>query len=269
MNKIACALLSYNRPDYLKQVLLSITKNKNYNQFDWHFFQDGCKLNQKFLCDPNLIKQCLDFIEDFPANNKKIQVNEKNEGVARQKNKIHELFKIYDKIIVFEDDMVLSPHYLKILLTMNKQYPYYVVQACDKTSGLPKDNFKNHLLEAEFSGCHWWGYLMPYNVYKAIKPLFDKYIELIGDDYRNRPSEKIKETFNIQATSHDAILSKHLDDNIIKKLTMAVPRAKYIGESGLHSNPSWYKKHKFHIEKPYIFNKDQILDLEEIQIVPE
>lgn len=269
MSKIACALLSYNRPHYLSQTLLSIINNKNFDKFDWYFFQDNNKIKNKYLCDSYLIDYCVAHIENFPATNKQIIVNEQNEGVAKQKQKIHELYNYYDKIIVLEDDMILSPYYFKVLLAMNKQYPYYVVQASDKTSGLPKDDYKNHLLEAEFSGCHWWGYLMPYNVFKAIEPMFNEYLSIIGDDYRNRPGEIIRNKFNVQATSQDSILSKHIDEGSIKKLAMKIPRARYIGENGLHSNSKIFKKYNFHLHKQYIFDKDQIIDLENINIVKE
>lgn len=259
MNRIACAVMCFNRPNYLKQVIESILNNENYNNFDWFFYQDDHTIDGIKYADHELINESTNII--LKNSNKfkfftLFQADE-NIGVARQKQKAHQLFKEYENVIFFEDDMILSPYYLHLLVTINKQFSKCIVQANDRTGGLPKDNFTLHLNELIPSWCHWWGYLMPYDIYKQIQEGFDYYVNFIGPNYRKRPSKAIKQEFNVGATSHDAILSLYSEKSNIQKLTTVVPRAKYIGERGLHARPEWYKKFKFNIEKPYIFEEDK------------
>lgn len=263
-NKIGCALFSFDRPQYLKQVLHSINENHKAHPIlkdfiEFHFFQDGRNLNNKTVGSKKEVDESIKLLNKYTEiiPNSKLNCASENLGIARQKQLGHRLFDKYDKVIFFEDDMILSPHYIQLLVKMSKQFPENVVQACDRTGALPKDDFKNHLHKVIKSNCHLWGYLMSKSVCDSVYPKLQEYIKLIGNDYLKRPHEKIKSKFEIKASSHDAIIAKALTENNINKITTVVPRAKYIGEKGMHATPNWYKKFKFDKEKQYIFEEDQ------------
>ena len=274
--KMACTIFSFDRPNYLKQTLDSIEVSyhtcKNYldkNQIEIEFFvlQDGLFIGDSKKGSEKGFKESQDVIEEFRRKSfaKICTWNVAcNVGIGKQKFSANELCKLYEKIMFFEDDMILSPYYFRILLALNKRFPRCAVTACDRTGGIPKDDFKNHLHKAVKSKCHWWGYLMPRRIIEKLQPMLNKYINVVGKDYRKRPVGIIKETFNMRATSHDAIIDKVMREYDFKKVTTYVPRAKYIGENGMHANTHWFNKHKFNIEKPYIFDEDANIETFEL-----
>lgn len=272
MNKIACALFSFDRPLYLKKTLQSIyenhAKHNIFDNIDLYFFQDGSTINNsREVGSKEKINQSIKIIKEYQNKFPKaeVDISNINLGIAKQKQKAHLLFEKYNKILFFEDDMILSPHYIKLVISMSEQFPNSIVQACDRTGRLPKNDFKNHLNKVIKSGCHFWGYLMNYTVHDKVKNLLNDYINFIGNDYRKRPSNAIRQRYNIHTTSHDAIIHKAINEQNISKITTIVPRAKYIGKEGMHANLKWFEKYNFHIEKPYIFEEDKHINQFEIQ----
>lgn len=263
---IACAIFAFDRPEYLESTLESIYTSwkESGHKIDFYFFQDGNYIMENGV--PTEVgssenkKQTTNVLRNYAGlfDKAKIHVSTVNVGIAKMKSTAHSLFDQYNKIIFFEDDMIVSPYYISLLLAMSEQFPDCVVQAGDRTIDVPpKDNFENHLNEVIYSGCHWWGYLMPSFMYEKIQPILNIYNNIVGNNYRKRPNETIKKAFNVPATSHDAILQKIMTDNDFGKIATYVPRAKYIGRQGLHATPYWYKEFGFDIQKPYIFSKDK------------
>ncbi len=270
MNKIACAIFSFDRPNYLKKTIDSIIQSyKNCSvDIDFHFFQDSTITIKRRRCGSEKgEKEAQKLLEAYKKElpSAKLYTASYNLGVANQKAKAHLLFKNYSKVMFFEDDMIISPYYLQLIINMSKQFPDSIVQACDRTGGLPNDDFKNHLNEVFESNCHLWGYLMSEDTCSKIDPLLKRYLKFVGDDYQKRPESLIREHFQVKASSHDAILTKAMKKNDVKKFTTRVPRAKYIGEKGIHADPQWFKKFNFHKDKPYIFEQDK--DLKEFKEV--
>lgn len=273
--KIACAIFSFDRPYYLYQTMNSIVTSynkckdflvQNDIQIDFHFFQDGLKVGDEKKGSESGVKRSLEILKNhnktFKANTIILE-SEANQGIAKQKYKANTLCSQYDNIMFFEDDMMVSPYYFRVLIALHKSFPKCAVTACDRTGGLPK-YIKDNLHKATKTESHWWGYLMPKKIIQYIQPTLKEYIETVGDDYRKRPGEIIRKKYNVRATSHDAILDKIMKENGFKKIDAYVPRAKYLGEEGMHSNKQWFEKHKFNIPKQYIFEHDKNIETFEL-----
>ena len=259
--KIACAVFSFDRPDYFKQVLDSFLRNENHNEFDWYFFQDASEINGKKYGDINKINKNIELIENFQTETKELNVATANQGIAKQKQKAHHLFQNYNKIIFFEDDMIVSKYYLRLLLQLSKEFPNTVIQASDRAIDPNKHDFIANLSKVHYVlKQHWWGYLMPKSIAKLVIPTLNEYINFIGNDYRKRPDAKIRKKYKVHATSHDAILETTINDANQKRLATFIPRAKYIGKEGLHSTSATYKKQGFEVEKMYEFEEDKHLE---------
>jgi len=121
---IACAVFSYNRPEYLERVLRSLVRNEGVRDCDWFFFQDGGKNEE----DWKKVRKCAGLLEGS-----NLEVNSKNVGIAKQKRKAHKLFNDYDRVVFFEDDMVVSKYYLRVIRQISEEFPGKVVDAGDYT----------------------------------------------------------------------------------------------------------------------------------------
>lgn len=266
--KTACVIFSFDRPHYLEKTLDSIINSysicqsylKNNNiQIDFYFMQDGLKIKGKKRGSELGVNKSTKIINAYKNQIKTesfVYINTENKGIAKQKYKANEMYKKYDNIIFFEDDMIVSPYYFQILFALNKRFPNCSVTACDRTGGIPKTNLNDHLHKAIKSWCHLWGYLMPSNVIEKIQPTLSEYIKIIGNDYKRRPNDIIRKKYKINDTSHDAVIHKTMKNKNLEQIATYVPRAKYIGENGMHANTNWFNKYRFNVEKQYIFSED-------------
>lgn len=258
---VACALFSFDRPLYLERTLQSVYVNCLKHNTDLYIFQDGSTTaNGRRTGSKERIEQCINIVRKYQNKlpNLEMDVSNVNVGTAKQKQKAHQLFERgYKKVIFFEDDMILSPHYIRIILQMSEQFPRSIVQASDRADYSPPHNLQAKLSEVRKSGDHLWGYLIDDFVYHQVRDLLNDYVDFIGDDYVRRPHRAIMKRYNVNASSHDKIIHKATDEQKISRLTTVIPRARYIGMEGTHASPAWYKKHGFERERSYVFDEDE------------
>ena len=125
------ALFTYNRPDHTKQAVESLLKNKETAESDLFIFSDGPK-NEKAI---EGVKANRDYIHqikeqysstDLPSSNgdgwrgpfKSITIIEREEnwGLANSLIAgITEIVNKYGRVIVVEDDLILSPYFLQFM----------------------------------------------------------------------------------------------------------------------------------------------------------
>lgn len=113
-------LFTYNRIVHTKKVIESLQKNYEANYSDLIIYSDGYKNNEeKFQI--NELRNYLQTIKGF--NTVTIIHREKNYGLAKNIiTGINEVINKYDKVIVMEDDIVVSNQYLNY---MNSALDYY------------------------------------------------------------------------------------------------------------------------------------------------
>jgi hypothetical protein len=100
---------------------------------------------------------------------------------------------------------------------------------------------------------------------RAVTPFLREYVDFLGDTpYRQRPSDA---RWPVTATSHDAILDYALRGLTAKKITLRVPRARYIGEHGLHATPEHFQRNGFSNKRQYVFPEDAELTWEGMHVI--
>ena len=124
MNNYAPILLFvYNRPNHLKQVIEALLTNKSFKSSPCYIFSDGPKSEQ----DKVKVDAVRLLIDEFISNNKLENIqfikSEKNKGLANSIiDGIDQITQRYDRFIVLEDDLLVSPNFLSF---MNKALDKY------------------------------------------------------------------------------------------------------------------------------------------------
>ena len=195
----------------------------------------------------------------------------------------------YEKVFVFEDDLIVSSNYLQLCLNLLKWGTdnfgnVGAVQAWNKC--IASVDVKNRLqAEVQASFTNWWGYVMIRDAWQAIEPTVLEYQKLfLGATYSQRPHRsileyfrslmrltasskegweldneaKIKEKayFDSPPTGQDAITMHSFHKEGFIRLTTTVNRGKYIGRYGIHMNSRTFERDSFHIVELQHYTED-------------
>lgn len=244
-------MILYNRPHYLQKVVKSLEQNTV--QLEWLFFQDGPKLKETEKCK-----------EVIQQSNLKGELHQtiKNISPLGQNLRILPLYKQYDNVFVFEDDMIVSPYYIELILKLNKQFPNSLIFSPDYPKK-PKPD-KNLINKLGSQPWNLWGYLLPSSIGRRIEPYIEEYKNFLLEHQqtsdlsralKSRPHDLIRKKYGVQATGIDAIIHKAITRIGANKVNTLLPRSRYIGKYGIQQNPKIFDQ-KF-VEQQYIFEKDQ------------
>lgn len=106
-------LFAYNRPRHLRKVLDSLKENKESSFSDLIVYSDAPR-SSKDEEGVSQVRTLLDALDGFASI--KIRKREANYGLAKSViTGVSEAFEITDKIIVVEDDLLLSPYFLSYM----------------------------------------------------------------------------------------------------------------------------------------------------------
>ena len=131
--KIAVGIISWNRPQYLKQLIESLEIN-DCSEVDFHLFQDGavCKFTGKKLTEPSKITESVRVFSDSKLPNKYYHIRDNNVSNAiNQFEAMRTIYKHYPHFIFLENDVIVSPNFITIMrkLLVNlrkiKELPVY------------------------------------------------------------------------------------------------------------------------------------------------
>ena len=262
--KAPIVLTAYNRPDYFKKVLNSIS-SQCWDR-DVYCVVDGPRYKE----DLELIKQSFSLSKEIIPHCETVIANQ-NQGVAGIMKYAREIaFKDNDFMILVEDDSVLQPHYLQQLdLLIEKfkkdervamincfgehhrskkshRYSYidYSKEEDNKCSAEDQKLNKDKLILMD----HMWAYAMRRSSYNKILDIMQGFWELIPQEYRARPHGKILEymsQFGIDpqkiVSSQDSCTSSALIARGMIKISTFTNNFKYIGEVGEHSRPNNFR----------------------------
>jgi hypothetical protein len=114
MNNLApIALFVYNRPKHTQQTVEALLLNPQARETDLYIFSDAAK-NEATQTDVNLVRNYINQISGF----NKVEIVERttNWGLANSViDGVTRLCKDFGKVIVLEDDLVISPHFLEFM----------------------------------------------------------------------------------------------------------------------------------------------------------
>ena len=184
---VPIALFTYNRPEHAESSITALFENDLSEKCDIFIYSDGPK-NQKDINPTNKVRLLLKKYEK--TKNIKIIYRDKNLGLANSIiSGATELIKHYGKVIILEDDLEVSPHFIKYMKEALWRY-----RNCNKVLQISafgfniesEDNYDAYFLPFTTS----WGW----GTWERSWKLFDyemKYLEVI------KKNPELKKRFNL------------------------------------------------------------------------
>jgi hypothetical protein len=269
----AIAIIGCNRRDYFSRTLGALRKNKTLSEYDCFAF-----LDRPLASHESRIRD--EIASDLDGFN--VVKHRMNLGCGRTLIDAREqLFQNmgYDRVFIFEDDMVPSDNYLQFCENLLKwgQKNYTNIGAVQGWSKclLPKDQKIPLQRQVYATYTNWWGYLMPKSTWDSIRGFVLEYQNLfLNVEYSRRPHRTIMEWFKPKAQSNfktfqggfipDANSIEHrrilhasipsgqdgatwigFDDAGFVRLAPTVNRGLYLGERGIHMRPEQFRRDRF------------------------
>ena len=263
--KTPIILTAHNRPKYLKAVIKSLTPQCKDREV-WCFI-DG----PRFREDVDQVVKCYNLCKEMIPG-AKVFGAERNLGVAVMMKLAREkVFENNDFLILIEDDSVLQPHYIKQLdMLIDKfrddervamincfgehhrsktSHRYSYINYTDdldlKTPYREQEENKDKLILMD----HLWAYAMRKSSYEKIYDIMEGYWQLLPQEYRARPHQLIHEHMskfgvdpNKIVSSQDSCTSSAFAARGMIKLSTFTNNFEYIGATGEHSRPEFFKK---------------------------
>ncbi len=253
---IDIAILSFDRPQYLIQVLDSLAPQ--LTPLDRVcLFQDGAWNPHSGIAkaDHKLIEDCLAlFSRIIPQG--KIIPSAFNLGIAANYRRADDFVFVENGApyaLFLEDDLVLAIHYLKIidrLLALAQSRPSigYVSAYGDLWASLESQQAAPGRLQPMHEN---WGSALTRESWLKQKPIRDAYWELVkSNDYSQRDHAKIRDFY--QKLGYDMTISGQDGSRWIAcaeanlaRVTTSACHARYIGATGEHFTPEHYQNCKF------------------------
>ena len=113
-------IFAYNRPKKLKNLMLSLEENREFKDFNVHFFVDKFKDDSDKKKNDEVLKIIK---EKWKCNSKEININDENLGLKNNiLNGINTIFNNHDSAIFLEDDLVVSKSFLDYMIKSLKIY---------------------------------------------------------------------------------------------------------------------------------------------------
>jgi glycosyltransferase involved in cell wall biosynthesis len=110
MNLSPVIVFTYNRPDYLKQTILSLAKNVHFSQSKVIVFSDGPK-DETDIPKVNEIRKWLN--NERLCKGFELKFHDENQGLANSIiNGVSTVISVYKKAIILEDDLITSMGFL-------------------------------------------------------------------------------------------------------------------------------------------------------------
>jgi len=293
--RTAILVIGFKRLHYFEQTLESLEKCPESQTLDFHFYLDGGrKANQSEL---------VEMINKSSIKSKHIVSRESNYGIGRHLiGARRDLFDGlgYDRLILFEDDMIVSPTYITTVLKMSDwahQYDNVGTVMAYNLNNTDQEIQRNDIDKVIATNRHFWGYCITRKVWDDIKHVLYSYEDqyLTGVPYQKRNHKRIRrrfmhhwmnqerreyngETLDIPEeaitppfaadkqtkhtpTSQDAMTALGLWNGGYARLTTVVPRARYIGIQGFSFSPKVYRKQGFDTQVNFDFiEEDMAID---------
>jgi hypothetical protein len=171
--KTAVMVVACDRPDYFGQVMASLERNPEAGELPFWFFLDQGREEES--------RQVEAIAGASKIREKHLVTRPENLGTGRNIiSGLRRLFDVeeYERLIVFEDDLVVNPQYIGLTLRLSDEYHQYAnvgtIQAHVKNRK-PLDEQRPNLHKLHMTSQHFWGYCMTRGVWEAIKPHIYEY----------------------------------------------------------------------------------------------
>lgn len=242
-SKVGAVLFTFCRTDYLEQCLSSLENCKLANEINWHIYQDGLEgFPEQKGGYYKYSEKDLDAVEERTSRTSLPVVefarNENNKGINYQVNRAFQLFSDYDLLFFFEDDLVVSPYYLKLLWGLAEEQPNIIASFHSigiSNSPTPK-RFRTMVKAAK---PRLWGFSMTHVGWSKIQPAWEAH-------HNKKPRNPY----------YDVVVTQLARKHTKGKYEPQIPRAYNVGIEGiLSTHPGNWKDRKLDKQK-----KDIVFD---------
>ena len=254
------AVISFNRPGYLRQLLASLAAQQPaIEQRRVHLFQDGAVnlySGIRYAEDSDIAASLAAFREYFPRGH--VHASAANIGITENILRAEKMVFAELRAPVgyfFEDDLVLSPHYVAALDLMRRGFARFdriVYYNANGAFGASLEQQRSNARKLMFMG-HFWGFALKRSHWLRMQPLLDAYHRVAtGRDERIEPRDEIRALFRTWGktqthphTSQDSArdLVTHLMG--LWRASCFLVLGRYIGAEGAHFTPSLFREFGF------------------------
>jgi hypothetical protein len=267
---IGIGIVSFNRPHYLTQLLASLEAQVDVPALSWHLFQDGAvnKFSGREVGDQDHITEAVKtfFAAHLPGE-KIAHVRADNVGIGINQFEAYELMcQHYDRIVMLEDDVILSPYWARLLPMLFdglEQHPDVFGFVTGFKRWCERGEIEAYLDRVAPGAPHWWMIGFTPDRWERIKPHFWRYYELIQEcDYGHLPHGRILELFkevgwNSPVSSQDGGKSMAVHLAGMHRVQLTVNRGISIGREGVHFKGGLFERMGLHEQEPYVFESDR------------
>jgi hypothetical protein len=246
-------LLCFARPDYLRQVVESLAANETAGR-EIHLFQDGAVNAYSGIryAEDETIAACVKLFTDFFPR-ARVHLSKENIGICEsflraEKFAFEELGA--EVAYFFEDDLVLSPHYLAVMDLLwegvkdCERIAYFAAYGDHQASPRDQEAGRHRVVPMD----HMWAFGLRATHWKEMSRFLKPYYDLvIGRDYRQRNHEAIRNWYHSLGhapggTSQD--FAKALGTNLLDRWGARTHACwgRYVGETGVHCTPEFFER---------------------------
>jgi len=246
------ALLSFNRPGYLDQVIKSI-KAQSFDDYEIILFQDGVmnKYSWRRAANQTDIDDSIQMFKDaFPRS--ETVISDVNIGIAENWHCAeHTLFleANAEEVLFLEDDLVLSDYYFETIYNMFNEFRDDPEIGFFNAYGeVSKERNPSEMIAMG----HLWSYGTTKKAWEKRQDFFNEYYSIVeGKDYAFRSVPEI-EALHSKVGAKKGIANSQDGAKSIAgllcsqiKISPSVNMGKYIGEVGFHATPAFYSERGF------------------------
>ncbi len=255
-HKAPIAVMAFNRPDYLEQVVGSLMAQRgcDIEQRSIFLFQDGAKSafgHRIYATQESIDASVATFSRLTPGGT--LMIAPANLGVALNFDRAERFFYEYLGVpaaIFLEDDMVLSDQYVATLDRLIDDHRDdarvgYVAAYGDHRLSLDEQRADPSRLAVLH---HLWGFASFRRQWLSMRPWVEQYLRHVTEvDYRDRDHDAIRALlaswgFGCPATSQDAAKTMACILTGAVKVNTRVVLGRYIGELGLHATEAIFEE---------------------------
>lgn len=268
---IGVGIISFDRPQYVASLLKSLEAQTHLQAVDFHFFQDGGvnKFSGRKCAEWADLAACVDLFARAELPTAFYHVQEENLGCCiHQVGAIEEMVARYDHVVILQDDVVLSPHYLRLVRVLFEQLgPLDDVASFNLgfKKLCPKHKVEENL-DKIVEGCgHWWAEAFWARTWARMRPHFMEYFRLVeGKEYQAFPVREILALFRRKgwpgvSPGRDSANDMAIYAAGMRRVRTVVNRAISVGEHGVNFTPALFRFMGLDKQEPFVFEGDKTL----------
>mgnify|MGYP001088953349 CR=1 FL=1 len=259
---IGVAVVGMDRPHYLRRTLAGLAQQRDAPPFEVHLWLDGAvnEWSNRVVGKASSIDACAVMFERAGLPGGGTFRQRYNLGIGLHQYKATEwMCQRYERVLMLEDDVVLSPYWLRLLGVLFEQFAHRddVFGFCPGFKRLGRD--ESALLWWDE---HWWAEGFTAAAWHRARPFYRDYLNIIqGVDYAQRPHDAIRALFarhewDNPSTSQDSGKDLAIHRSGQRRVCCAVNRALGIGRTGVHFTPALFAARGYERPGTHIHARD-------------